>query len=376
MTTPNAVPMNDLKRLYQRYEAKIAREVASTLQSGWWLNGAAGKRFAANFAKFVGAANCILVANGTDALELALRSIVGLDDARGREVIVAANAGGYASCACWHNNLIPHYVDIEPESQLASVQSVLQAVSADTAAIVATHLYGGVVDVTAVRTGLIAAGMSHIPVIEDCAQAHGASIRGEMAGSLGDIATFSFYPTKNLGAMGDGGAVLTSNPRLADRVRQLHQYGWSSKYHVGLPGGRNSRMDEVQAAILDVLLPDLNSRNEQRRAILGRFKAAAGRRLKFLDGGNGAVAHLAVLLCDDRDAFRAFMKDRGIDTDIHYPVLDCDQVGWADLPMKGVQNLAISRASIGRLCSVPCYPDMSNDEIEQVCKALGEWEAM
>jgi dTDP-4-amino-4,6-dideoxygalactose transaminase len=376
MTTPNAVPMNDLKRLYQRYEAKIAREVASTLQSGWWLNGAAGKRFAANFAKFVGAANCILVANGTDALELALRSIVGLDDARGREVIVAANAGGYASCACWHNNLIPHYVDIEPESQLASVQSVLQAVSADTAAIVVTHLYGGVVDVTAVRTGLIAAGMSHIPVIEDCAQAHGASIRGEMAGSLGDIATFSFYPTKNLGAMGDGGAVLTSNPRLADRVRQLHQYGWSSKYHVGLPGGRNSRMDEVQAAILDVLLPDLNSRNEQRRAILGRFKAAAGRRLKFLDGGNGAVAHLAVLLCDDRDAFRAFMKDRGIDTDIHYPVLDCDQVGWADLPMKGVQNLAISRASIGRLCSVPCYPDMSNDEIEQVCKALGEWEAM
>ncbi|WP_434721756.1 DegT/DnrJ/EryC1/StrS family aminotransferase [Mesorhizobium sp. RIZ17] len=376
MTTPNAVPMNDLKRLYQRYEAKIAREVASTLQSGWWLNGAAGKRFAANFAKFVGAANCILVANGTDALELALRSIVGLDDARGREVIVAANAGGYASCACWHNNLIPHYVDIEPESQLASVQSVLQAVSADTAAIVVTHLYGGVVDVTAVRAGLIAAGMSHIPVIEDCAQAHGASIRGEMAGSLGDIATFSFYPTKNLGAMGDGGAVLTSNPRLADRVRQLHQYGWNSKYHVGLPGGRNSRMDEVQAAILDVLLPDLNSRNEQRRAVLARFKAAAGGRLKFLDGGAGAVAHLAVLLCDDRDAFRAFMKDRGIDTDIHYPVLDCDQVGWADLPMKGVQNLAISRASIGRLCSVPCYPDMSNDEIEQVCKALGEWEAM
>lgn len=376
MTKPNAVPMNDLKRLYQRYEAKIAREVASTLQSGWWLNGTAGKRFAANFATFVGAADCILVANGTDALELALRSIVGRNDGRGREVILAANAGGYASCACWHNNLIPHYVDIEPASQLVSVQSVLQAVSADTVAIVVTHLYGGVVDVAAIRAGLIDAGMSHIPVIEDCAQAHGASIRGEMAGSLGDIATFSFYPTKNLGAMGDGGAVLTSDPRLADRVRQLHQYGWSSKYHVGLPGGRNSRMDEVQAAILDVLLPDLNSRNEQRRAILGRFKPATARRLTFLDGGAGAVAHLAVLLCDDRDAFRTFMKDRGIDTDIHYPVLDCDQVGWADLPMKGAENLAVSRASIGRVCSVPCYPDMSNDEIEQVCKALGEWEAM
>ncbi|TPO12367.1 DegT/DnrJ/EryC1/StrS family aminotransferase [Mesorhizobium sp. B1-1-5] len=376
MTKPNAVPMNDLKRLYQRYEVEIAREVAGTLRSGWWLNGAAGKRFAANFATFAGASDCILVANGTDALELALRSIVGLGDAHGREVIVAANAGGYASCACWHNDLIPHYVDIEPASQLASVQSVLEAVSTDTAAIVATHLYGGVVDVPAIRAGLVNAGMSHIPVIEDCAQAHGARIGGETAGSLGDIATFSFYPTKNLGAMGDGGAVLTSNPRLAERVRQLHQYGWSSKYHVALPGGRNSRMDEVQAAILDVLLPDLNSRNEQRRSIVSRFKAVTGRRLKFLDGGNGAVAHLAVLLCDDRDAFRAFMKERGVDTDVHYPVLDCDQIGWAALPMKGTENLAISRASISRLCSVPCYPDMTNDEVEQVCGALGEWEAM
>ncbi|TIR25672.1 MAG: erythromycin biosynthesis sensory transduction protein eryC1 [Mesorhizobium sp.] len=376
MTKPNAVPMNDLKRLYKRYEVKIAREVTSTLQSGWWLNGAAGKRFAANFAKFVGASDCILVANGTDALELALRSVVGLNASHGREVIVAANAGGYASCACWHNDLVPHYVDIEPASQLASIQAVLDAAGTDTAAIVVTHLYGGVVDVPAIRAGLIDAGMSHIPVIEDCAQAHGARIRNETVGSLGDVATFSFYPTKNLGAMGDGGAVLTSNPRLADRVRQLHQYGWSSKYHVGLPGGRNSRMDEVQAAILDILLPDLNSRNEQRRAILDRFKSAVGSRLRFVDGGSGAVAHLAVLLCDDRDAFRVFMKDRGVDTDVHYPVLDCDQAGWADLPMKGTQNLAISRASIGRLCSLPCHPDLTSDEIEQVCKALGEWEAM
>ncbi|MDX8481254.1 DegT/DnrJ/EryC1/StrS family aminotransferase [Mesorhizobium sp. VK24D] len=376
MTKPNAVPMNDLKRLYQRYEVKIEREVASTLRSGWWLNGAAGKRFAANFAKFVGVSDCILVANGTDALELALRSAVGLNDAHGREVIIAANAGGYASCACWHNDLIPHYVDIEPASQLVSVQSVLEAVSADTAAIVATHLYGGVVNVRAIRTGLAKAGLSHIRIIEDCAQAHGARIGGEMAGSLGDIATFSFYPTKNLGAMGDGGAVLTSDSRLADHVRKLHQYGWSSKYHVGLPGGRNSRMDEVQAAILDVLLPDLNSRNEQRRAILSRFKSATGRRLKFLDGGDGAVAHLAVLLCDDRNAFRTFMKDCGVDTDVHYPVLDCDQAGWAHLPMKGTHNLAISRASIGRLCSIPCYPDMTSDEVEHVCLALGKWEAM
>ncbi|TGQ43644.1 DegT/DnrJ/EryC1/StrS aminotransferase family protein [Mesorhizobium sp. M4B.F.Ca.ET.214.01.1.1] len=121
MTKPNAVPMNDLKRLYQRYEVKIDREVASTLRSGWWLNGSTGRRFAANFAEFVGVSDCVLVANGTDALELALASVARLGDTRGREVIMTANAGGYASCACWHNDLIPHYVDIEPASQLVSV---------------------------------------------------------------------------------------------------------------------------------------------------------------------------------------------------------------------------------------------------------------
>lgn len=252
----------------------------------------------------------------------------------------------------------------------------MKAASADTAAIVVTHLYGGVVDVRAIKAGLAEAGLSHIPIVEDCAQAHGARIGSEVAGSLGDISTFSFYPTKNLGAMGDGGAVLTSDVAAATHVRQLQQYGWSSKYHVGVPNGRNSRMDEVQAAILDVLLGDVDSRNGQRRAILSQYKLVTGRRLQFLEGGAGAVAHLAVALCDDRDAFRAFMKERGVDTDIHYPVLDCDQVGWADLPMKGSENLAVSRASVSRLCSVPCYPDMTSDEIEQVCLALREWEAM
>ncbi|CAN7158117.1 DegT/DnrJ/EryC1/StrS family aminotransferase [Mesorhizobium sp. LjNodule214] len=376
MTKQDSVPMNDLKRLYDRYQVEIEREVASTLRSGWWLNGAMGKRFAANFSRLIGVSECVLVANGTDALEFALAAVVKLDATRGREVIMAANAGGYASCACWHNDLIPHYVDIEPASQLAGVQSVLDAASADTAAIVITHLYGGVVDVRAIRAGLAEAGLAHIPIVEDCAQAHGARIGSDMAGSLGDISTFSFYPTKNLGAMGDGGAVLASNPAAAEHVRRLQQYGWSSKYHVGVPYGRNSRMDEVQAAILDVLLPALGERNEQRRAILGRYKSVARHRLQFLEGGEGAVAHLAVTLCDDRDAFRAFMKERGVDTEIHYPVLDCDQIGWAGLPMKGTDNLAVSRASVSRLCSVPCYPDMTNEEVEQVCLALAEWEAM
>ncbi len=376
MTKQDPVPMNDLKRLYQRYQVEIEREVTNTLRSGWWLNGAMGKKFAASFSQFIGVSDCVLVANGTDALELALAAVVTLNGARSRQVIMAANAGGYASCACWHNDLIPHYVDIEAASQLISIPSALAAANTDTAAIVVTHLYGGVVDVGAIRNGLAKAGLSHIPIVEDCAQAHGARIGGAVAGSLGDISTFSFYPTKNLGAMGDGGAVLTSNPAAAAHVRQLQQYGWSSKYHVGIANGRNSRMDEVQAAILDVLLRDVDARNGQRRAILDRYRSFSRRRLQFLEGGDGAVAHLAVLLCDDRDGFRTFMKERGLDTEVHYPILDCDQIGWAGLPMKGTANLTVSRASVGRLCSVPCYPDMTDGEVDRVCAALTEWEAM
>lgn len=368
--------LNDLKRMYQRHRSEIEREVLGTLSSGWWLNGAVGKRFSANFARFVGVDDCVLVANGTDALELALAAVVGQTQTQGRQVISVANAGGYAGGACWRNGLVPHFVDIEPASQLMDIRAALAAAGQNTAAIVVTHLYGNVVNVAALKSGLAAAGLSHIPIIEDCAQAHGARIDGKMAGSLGDVATFSFYPTKNLGAMGDGGAVATSNAAIAGHVRQLQQYGWSSKYHIDVPNGRNSRMDEVQAAVLDVFLPHLETRNDQRRAILRRYKSAAKDRARFLETRDGAVAHLAVALCDDRDGFRAFMKTRGIDTDVHYPVLDCDQAGWAQLPMQGTDRLPVSRASVGRLCSVPCYPDMTPDEIDRVCAGLKEWEAM
>ncbi|RVD47156.1 hypothetical protein EN746_27625 [Mesorhizobium sp. M8A.F.Ca.ET.023.02.2.1] len=134
MTKQDSVPMNDLKRLYRRHQVELEREVTNTLRSGWWLNGMMGRKFATNFARFIGVSECVLVANGTDALELALAAVAKRNGQRGREVLVVANAGGYASCACWHNDLIPHYVDIEPASQLMDLQSALKAANADTAA--------------------------------------------------------------------------------------------------------------------------------------------------------------------------------------------------------------------------------------------------
>lgn len=366
--------MNNLSRLYQRYQVEIEEKIVSAARSGWWLNGINVKRFADNFAAYIGVAECALVANGTDALELALRATLQEKGARGNEVVLAANAGGYATCASRLMGLVPHYVDIDRASQLVSIPAVLAAVRDGTSAIVVTHLYGGVVDVPLLRQGLTNMNLAHVAIIEDCAQAHGARLNNAKAGSFGDAATFSFYPTKNLGALGDAGAVVTSELAIADRVRRLQQYGWSSKYYVQTSNGRNSRMDELQAAALDALLPQLDARNGERRAILRRYRSVTGQRVKFVDGGSGGVAHLAVLLCKERDILREFLRSRGIESDIHYPVLDCDQPAWVEAPMQGQKELSVSRTSVGSLCSIPCYPELTAEEVERVCAALTEWE--
>src|SRR5690606_5245413 len=157
---------------------------------------------------------------------------------------------------------------------------------------------------------------------------HGAQLGGRKVGSLGDIATFSFYPTKNLGAFGDAGAIVTSDSALADACNALRQYGWSEKYTIARPGGRNSRLDEVQAAVLSALLPRLDDGNARRLAILDKYLAASPDSVRFVRSDKGSVAQLAVALCDHRTALREHLGKRGIATDIHYPVLDCDQPGW------------------------------------------------
>ena len=220
-----------------------------------------------------------------------------------------------------------------------------------------------------------AAGYGHVLILEDCAQAHGGSIAGRRVGALGDIATFSFYPTKNLGAFGDGGAIVTSNGALANACIALRQYGWAAKYTVAVEGGRNSRLDEVQAAILRVLLPGLEAANASRRAILARYAAAMPRGVTLVSSQSEGVAHLAVVLCEDRDRLKQHLADRKIQSDIHYPVLDCDQPGWQGLPQRLVQgDLPVGRRSVGRILTLPCFPTMTEEEIDRVCEALAGWK--
>lgn len=376
MTAPSAlalIPVNDMKRIVGQSPA-VLDAARTALASGWWLNGTEVREFCKAFADYLGVQNCLGVANGTDALEIALRAICSLRGGKRSEAVTVANAGGYSTVACRLAGLTPVFADIERNSQLASLPSVVGALTDQTVVVIVTHLYGGVVDVPQLRDMMDAAGYNDVPILEDCAQAHGVRIGGKLAGSMGNIATFSFYPTKNLGAFGDGGAIVTSDPALADQCRMLHQYGWSSKYHILHPYGRNSRLDEVQAAILRTLLPGLDASNARRVAILDAYGKAAPDNVHVVRSGNGTVGHLAVLLVRDREGLAEHLKKHGIQTDIHYPVLDCDQVAWETLPQRlAPGGIPVSRDSVSQLLTLPCFPTMTEAEVARVCSALRSW---
>jgi dTDP-3-amino-2,3,6-trideoxy-4-keto-D-glucose/dTDP-3-amino-3,4,6-trideoxy-alpha-D-glucose/dTDP-2,6-dideoxy-D-kanosamine transaminase len=227
-------------------------------------------------------------------------------------------------------------------------------------AVIATHLYGRTAAMPAILKA--AAGT---PVIEDCAQAHGACLDGRPAGTWGALGCFSFYPTKNLGALGDGGAVVTSDAGLAARVRGLGQYGWSGKYRSALAGGRNSRLDEIQAAVLRVKLPRLAGWNRRRLKIAGDYNRALAECALITPAMSEAwVAHLYVVRCQNRDGLREALRARGIGTDVHYPIPDHLQESsqWkGHLPVTVTCCLAV--------LSLPCFPELTDDEVALVAEA-------
>ena len=247
------------------HTAPLAEALIAAMQrvvsSGWFVLGPEVRAFEEEFAAYCGTRHCVGVASGTDALELLLRALeVGPQD----EVVAAPNAGMYSTTAILAVGATPVYADVDPATLTLSPQGVDPHITPRTKVVIATHLFGRMADVS----GLRALAEKHgVALVEDCAQCHGASLNGKRAGSWGDGATFSFYPTKNLGALGDAGAVVTSDVALARRVRNLRQYGWHDKYIVSDRGGRNSRLDELQAALLRVKLGFLERWNAQRKAI-------------------------------------------------------------------------------------------------------------
>ncbi len=364
------IPMNDLSRAYRDNQAEFARILTEAGASGYYLNGPRTKAFAQAFAAYVGVPHCLPVANGSDALELALRA-AGVR--AGDHVLTVANAGGYTSVACRIVGAVPVYADIDPATLLMDLDAAVALLSPQVKAVVITHLYGAVADVEAFKAKARAAGRICPPIVEDCAQAHGATLRGRKAGSFGDMAAFSFYPTKNLGAFGDAGAVLCRDQIVMERLMSLHQYGWNAKYTVSRPYGRNSRMDEIQAAVLSARLPGLDAANQARRDVIDAYAQAAPSCVAFPSRPDQVPAgHLAVVLVEDRERFRAHLTQRGIGTDIHYPVLDCDQPGWRDMPQV-LGPLANSRQATRRIVSLPCFPELTREEILTVADALAAY---
>ena len=361
--------INDLERHHAALRADLSRAVDDVLNSGWYVLGKQVAAFERAFADFCGTADAIGVGNGTDALELALRA---LDVGAGDQVVTVANAGMYASSAILALGGVPVFVDVDASSLTMNPAELERALGPRCKAIVLTHLYGRLADVQAVLRIADARG---IPVIEDCAQAHGAAAGGKRAGSFGKIGCFSFYPTKNLGAVGDGGAVTTSDPELARRLRSLRQYGWSEKYVVSNPGGRNTRLDELQAAVLLTKLPRLEGWNARRAAIAARYSDQLRHpAIEAPATPPGAyVAHLYVVRSTDREGLRAHLRQQGIATEVHYPVPDHRQPMLSDR-CRDVK-LPVTEHAAQQILTLPCFPEMTDAEVERVIAACVSWKA-
>jgi aminotransferase EvaB len=357
------VPMNDLARALSAERTALAAVFDDVLSSGWLVQGPQHDGFETDLASYLGVTAAIGVASGTDALELALRAAMPPGRAT---VVTAANCGGYTTTAARRAGFTVRYADVERETLCIDAAHVATVIDDTVGVVVVTHLYGRAADVAAVRAVCAPLG---IVVLEDCAQALGARTSEGAVGSLGDVAAFSFYPTKNLGALGDGGAVATSSDVVAAEVRTLRQYGWNGKYSIGRDGGRNSRLDEVQAAVLRQRLGHLDAGNARRRAIITAYAAAASDRVQVLSAaGPEHVGHLAVVTCNDRDELRTHLAAHEIKTDIHYPIPDHKQPAFA--VEHSTVELPVTEWATARILSVPVFPEMRDDEVEKVSDAL------
>jgi aminotransferase EvaB len=364
-----AVPFNDLSRGWLANSEEAQAACKRVIRSGHYVHGPEHMAFEIELAEFLGAEAAIGVASGTDALYLALKTV---GCGRGSKIITSANAGGYTSVVAAGIGCEIIYCDVDSESLVITDVSLAPLLSRDIHAVVITHLYGNIAPVDRIIELCEPLG---IKVVEDCAQAIGGRIGTRHVGTVGDIGAFSFYPTKNLGAAGDGGAVVTNDPVLASTVRKLRQYGWNGRYSIEISGGINSRLDEIQAAILRIGLPKIDSLNAKRREIVTHYRQALlNTRVHMVtENSLSSTSHLAVLRVPKeigRDRFQNELATKGIQTAVHYPILDCDQPG---LPNRGADyQVPVSRAAIAEIISLPCFPEITASEVTAVITAILE----
>lgn len=361
------IPYLNLKAMTSLHADEIQQAIAQVVDSGWYLQGEAVHQFEQHYAQYIGTPHCIGVANGLDALTLTLRAYKELGLLHdGDEVLVQANTFIATVLAITENHLIPVFVDVEPTTLNLQPEALEQAITPRTKALMLVHLYGRCTYNEALHT---LCEEHQLLLIEDNAQAHGCHYGQRKTGSLGHAACHSFYPGKNLGALGDGGAVTTSNDDLAKMIHSLANYGFSQKYVAPLQG-HNSRLDEIQAAVLDVKLRHLDAET-QRRIDIARtyYKYIQHDTLRLptlMDEGNN-VYHIFPIFTPHRDALQQHLSDHGIQTLIHYPIPPHQQACYKEynqLSLPVTEQLACEELSL------PLNPTMTNDEVAHIVATL------
>lgn len=361
-----AIPQADPRAGYLAQRAAIEAAISRVLEGGAYILGREVEAFERAFADFIGVAHAIGVASGTDAIELALRACgIGSGDL----VFTVSHTAVATVAAVERAGATPVLIDVEPGTYTMAPRELSRMLEGPLqgrpAAVLPVHIYGQPAELSALSEVARAHGLR---LIEDCAQSHGALYRGMPTGSFGEVACFSFYPTKNLGALGDGGMVVTSDPALATALRELREYGWRERY-ISAHKGINSRLDALQAAILGVKLGSLAVDNTRRRAIAALYDAGlAGLPVALPARRQEAthVFHQYVIRVAERDGLRAYLRTAGIGTGIHYPVPVHQQPAYRDRLACGPSGLGVTERAAPQILSLPIYPQLSGSAADRV----------
>ena len=357
----------DLYKINEKYRKEIDERIKQVLDSGWYLLGKEDERFEQNFAQYCGTKYCVGVGNGLDALTLIIKAY---GFGRGDEIIVPANTYIASILAISYNGCTPVLVEPDINTYNINPDLIEEKITDKTKAIMVVHLYGQAVEMEKIWT---LAKKYNLKVIEDSAQGHGAIYKGKRTGNLGDASGFSFYPGKNLGCLGDGGAVTTNDKELADKIRALRNYGSNVKYH-NIYQGVNSRLDEIQAAVLDAKLPFLDSDNQRRREIaeyyLNNIKNPKIKMRKPYSKDSN-VWHVFPVLTENRDAFQEYLKQNDVQTLIHYPIPPHKQVCYKDW---NSLSLPVTEEIHDKIISLPISQVMTDDEVKTVVDVVNKWQ--
>ncbi|WP_108823179.1 DegT/DnrJ/EryC1/StrS aminotransferase family protein [Dysgonomonas sp. Marseille-P4361] len=365
------IPFLNLKRENDRYADEIKEAVNRVIDSGWYILGEEKERFEKEFAAYCGAKYCIGVGNGLDAIRLILMSYMEQGAMQeGDEVVLPVNTFIATALAVSQCGLTPIFADCDLDSFNIDPASVREKISDKTKAIIAVHLYGQVAPIEELKEIAEEYGLK---LIEDAAQAHGAVYNGRRTGNLADAAAFSFYPVKNLGGLGDAGAVVTNDESLHSIVKALSNYGSNEKY-IHTYKGLNSRLDEMQAAILSVKLKYLEEDNKRRKAIAAYYSANIYHEdilLSSISLPDSHVFHLYVIRTKNRAGLESYLKNNGVQTQIHYPSAIHKQKAYLEC---ADQLYPIAEKLQDEVLSIPLYPSLTDSEVSEICNLINNWK--